>query len=316
MSPDTRTPHWAGLGETTHVAGIRFLGMVERVLGRWPFRICLAPVVLGHWLFNGTARRASRQYLERLQAAHAVFARTPGMGTSLRHFACFAETLLDKLLAARGQYPFAQVDVEREVMLDQMARGEGGLIVTAHIGCLELCEAMASAVPGFRLTALVHTAHAEKFNHLLQRLDSSRQIELLQVTVLDAATATRLGERVARGEFIAIAGDRVPVGGGRCLKTSFLGHLAPFPIGPWVLASALGCAVFTLACTHKGHGYRVDFQRFADRIHLPRQTRAAALSQVVERYAAWLETRLRHSPLDWFNFFPFWDQVSDDSNSQ
>lgn len=55
-------PHWAAIGETTFVAGIRLLCAVERWFGRWPFRLCLAPVVLCHWLFNRTARQASADY--------------------------------------------------------------------------------------------------------------------------------------------------------------------------------------------------------------------------------------------------------------
>lgn len=301
-------PHWAGIGETTFVAGIRFLCLVERWLGRWPFRLCLAPVVLCHWLFDGTARRASREYLQRLQAAHGVFAHAPGMWLGLRHFACFAETLLDKLLASHGRYPLAGVRLEREVMLEQMATGRGGVIVTAHIGCLELCQALADSVPGFRLTALVHTAHAENFNRLLQRLNPNGRVSLLQVNALDAATAARLGERVALGEFVAIAGDRVPVRGGRSVLASFLGRPAPFPIGPYVLAAALGCPLFAMACTHEGTGYRLRFERFRERVLLPRASRDAALAELAAHFAGWLEAQLRRSPLDWFNFFPFWDQ--------
>jgi predicted LPLAT superfamily acyltransferase len=312
MSAVPQVPHWAGIGESTFVTGIRMLCAIERWLGRWPFRLCLYPVVLGHWLLHRTARHASREYLQRLQAAHAVFTRAPGAWLSLRHFACFAETLLDKLLASRGRYPVARVRAERDVMLQQIARGEGGVIVTAHIGCLELCQALADAVPGFRLTALVHTAHAEDFNRLLKRLNPDTRVELLQVTALDAAMAIRLGERVAAGEFVAITGDRVPVGGGRSVFADFLGRPAPFPVGPYVLAAALGCPLFAMACTHEGDGYRLRFERFCDRVVLPRGRRDAALAEQAARFAGWLEAQVRHSPLDWFNFFPFWDQVPHD----
>lgn len=312
MSTVARAPHWAGIGESTFVTGIRLLCAVERWLGRWPFRACLYPVVLGHWLLNRTARHASREYLQRLHAAHAVFPRVPGAWRGLRHFACFAETILDKLLASHGRYPAARVRAERDVMLQQIARGEGGVILTAHIGCLELCQALADAVPGFRLTALVHTAHAADFNRLLRRLNPDTRVELLQVTELDAAMAIRLGERVGAGEFVAITGDRVPVRGGRSVFVPFLGQPAPFPVGPYVLAAALGCPLFAMACTHEGDGYRVRFERFCDRVLLPRGTREAALVAHATRFAAWLEAQVRHSPLDWFNFFPFWDQVPHD----
>lgn len=307
--------HWAMLGETTFVAGIRFLCAVERLLGRWPFRLCLAPVVLAHWLFNATARRASRQYLTRLQAHVAPFSQAPGIGTSLRHFAWFAETLLDKILASHGRYPAGKVRIESQVMVEHMARGQGGVIVTAHLGCLELCQALVETVPGVRVTALVHTAHAEDFNRLLKRLNPASRVELMQVTALDAAVAMQLGERIAAGQFIAIAGDRVPVGGGRTVEAPFLGHSAPFPVGPYVLAAAMGCAMFTLACLHEGTGYRMDVRPFAERVLLPRKMRANALRDYAAQYAAWLETQVRRSPLDWFNFFPFWDQATHDTAS-
>ncbi len=315
MNPRTRVPHWADIGETTSTVGIRFLCWVEHGLGRWPFRLCLAPVVLGHWLFNAVARRSSRQYLERLQQAHGVFSRPPGAVRSLHHFAVFAETLLDKLLAGSGRYPLARVRIDNGVMHEQMARGEGGVILTAHIGCLELCQALAGNVPGFHMTVLVHTAHAEKFNRMLRRLDEQPRVELLQVTELDAALALQLGQRVANGGFIAIAGDRVPVGGGRSIRSDFLGHPADFPVGPYVLAAALDCALFALACTHEGQGYRLRFECFETRVRLPRAGREAALATHVAHYAAWLEAQLRRAPLDWFNFFPFWDQITHDPAS-
>jgi predicted LPLAT superfamily acyltransferase len=304
--------HWASMGETTFVAGIRMLCAIERWFGRGPFRVCMYPVVLVHWLANATARRSSLDYLRRMQAAHAVFARAPGAGLGLRHFSRFAETLLDKVLASHGRYPLARVAIERDVMLAQIARGEGGIIVTAHLGCLELCQMLAGSTPGFRLTVLVHTEHAENFNRLLDRLNPGAAVRLQQVTALDAATAWRLGERVAAGEFVAIAGDRVPVAGGRSVFAPFLGRPAPFPIGPYVLAAALGCPLFAMACTHDGGGYRLRFERLEERVALPRANRQAALEEQVRRYAGWLEAQLRAAPLDWFNFFPFWDQVPND----
>ena len=307
--------HWAEIGETTSVAGIRLLCAVRRLLGRGVFRFCLSPVVLVHWLLNGEARRASLQYLRRLHGHAGAFAKAPGWRESLRHFRVFAETLLDKILALGGEYPLHRVRVHRQGVLELLAAGRGGVIVTAHIGCLELCQALADEVPGFRMTALVHTRHAERFNRLLNRLDGHGRIRLLQVDEIDPATAARLGERVARGEFVAIAGDRVPVRGGRHAVVDFFGCPAPFPIGAYVLAAALHCPLFTMSCLHAGDGYEVRFDEFAARVELPRRTRDAALAGHAARFARWLEAQLRASPYDWFNFFPFWDQVADVRNS-
>ncbi|HYG05270.1 MAG TPA: acyltransferase [Stenotrophomonas sp.] len=309
MSSHARAPHWAEIGETTSAAGIAFLCGVHRWLGRWPFRLCLYPVVLAHWLLHRTARQASLQYLRRLHAHAGVFARPPGVWHSLRHFACFAETVLDKMLAAGRRYPIARVALQRDEVLARVREGRGGLIITAHIGCLELCQALAEVVPGFRITVLVHTAHAQRINRMMRRLDPGHSVELLQVTDMGPGTAALLAERVAAGQFVAIAGDRVPVGGGRSVRVPFLGHLAPFPIGAYVLASVLACPVFTMSCLHAGNGYRVVFAPFAERISLPRGSRDAAIAAQAARLAAWLEAQVVAAPYDWFNFFPFWDQV-------
>lgn len=309
MAAARPTPHWADIGESTSVAGVLFLCAMYRWFGRWPFRLCVWPVVLCHWLSNGVARRASLQYLQRLQAHTGVLGRAPRRRDSLRHFFTFADTLLDKLLGLGGRYPANRIQLQRELMLEKIARREGGLILTAHIGCLELCQVLAEQVPGFRITVLVHTAHAQRFNSLLQRLDPLASVDLVQVTDMNPALAMALGEKVAAGGFVAIVGDRVPVQGGRTVMADFLGHRAPFPIGAYALAAALACPVYTMACLHQGDGYRVTFEHFSDRIVLPRGSRDAALAEQAQHFACWLERQLIQSPLDWFNFFPFWDQA-------
>jgi predicted LPLAT superfamily acyltransferase len=302
------TPHWAEIGETTSVVGIRLLCAIHRALGRRVFRLCALPAVYVHWLFNARARRASLQYLRRLHVHTGVFTGMPGWRQSLCHFRVFADTLLDKLLALSGQYPLDKVRVSRDNMLDLLRQGRGAVILTAHLGCLELCQALAEEVPGLRMTMLVHTRHAERFNHLMARWPGNDKIRLMQVEAIDVAVAAQLGEYVERGEFIAITGDRMPIQGSRYVYADFLGQPAPFPIGAYVLAAALRCPLATMACVHEGEGYALRFETFAERVELPRAARDAALAGHAARFARWLETQLRAAPYDWFNFFAFWDQ--------
>jgi predicted LPLAT superfamily acyltransferase len=302
--------HWAGIGESTFVGGIVFLLAVHRWLGRLPFRLCLYPVVAWYWATRPLARNASREYLARLQARHRVFEREPGLRESFHHFVRFAETLLDKFLAVNGRLRYEGVDVSgHEAMLAASRAGQGAVIVTAHIGCLELLQAAANRRDGLRINVLVHTAHAERFNRLLDRLDRHGRVRLLQVRDFSAPTVIMLAERVAAGEFIAIAGDRVPLRGDRVVAADFLGRAAPLPIGPWLLASLLECPAYAIACVRRGEGYRVRIERLAERVQLPRGAREQALAGYAGGFAAWMEAQVREAPYEWFNFFPFWDQV-------
>jgi predicted LPLAT superfamily acyltransferase len=298
--------HWAALGESTFVAGIRVLAWVHRLLGRTPFRIVLLPVLAWMLLARPSARRASRQYLERVQAARGSLGHAPGLRDVLRHFAAFGETLLDKLLATSGRYPFERVQVDGT--LPGAAGQQGGVIVTGHIGCLELCQALGERQPGLELAVLVHTRHAPRFNALLRRLHPARRIELLQVTELDPGQAERLGALVARGGWVAIVGDRVPVNAGKTLDHPFLGHAAPWPVGAYVLAALWRCPLVFMACVRRGDHHRLLLRELSSAVVLPRRERTAALAALLAAYVGAVEAVVADAPFEWFNFFDFWAQ--------
>lgn len=310
-SPGSPRGHWAQMGEGTLVLGIWLLYWVHRLLGRWPYRVCVYPVVVAYWLSRPVLRRASREYLERLEAATGALGYAPTARDSLHHVAVFAETVLDKVLAVSGRYRYERVQTSpgREQLYAVAARGQGGLIVTAHVGCLELCRGLAEHRGSLKLNILVHTRHAEQFNRMLKRMNPEHDVNLMEVTDVNPATAVLLNEKVARGEYVAIAGDRVPVVASQTVVADFLGHPAPFPVGPWVLAFLLKCPVWLLACVHDGPGYRVHAELLAEQVLLPRANRQAALAGYAAHYAEALGRLLRRSPFDWFNFFHFWDQA-------
>jgi predicted LPLAT superfamily acyltransferase len=310
VPPARRPLHWAQVGETGAVAGMWLLYAVARVLGRWPFRLALAPVVLYYVLRQPLARAASLEYLTRLEAHCGALGHRPGWRDVFRHVNLFAETLLDKALAVGGRYPFGAMRFEgREVMLESLAAGRGGVLLTAHLGALEVLRAAAGMRVGLRLNVLVHTRHAERFNAVLRRLDPSTEINLLQVSEFSPGAAAALADRVERGEWVVIAGDRVPLSGSATgvAWVDFLGRKAPFPVGPWVLAAALHCQVILITNVHEGDSYRVRYRRLSEQVELPRATRQAALAAYVQDYARHLEVLCRASPYDWFNFYPFWE---------
>ncbi len=299
--------HWATIGESGMLIGMRFLYAIHRYLGRWPFRLLLWPVMLYYFLGRGIARRASLDYLRHLNRD------LHGWRTyvkSFRHFIAFGECLLDKALAWNGQLSFEHLPIEGLPALKiSLASGQGAVLLVSHFGNMEVSRALAKLEPDIRLTVLVHTKHAQRFNHFLAALNPQSQADLIQVTEVTAATAVLLAERVARGELVVIAADRVPVSAEpRVVTVPFLGSPAPFPVGPFVLAGILKCPVFLLFCPKFADGYRLIFEPFAEVLSLPRATREAALQAAAARFAERLAYYCQQAPLQWFNFFPFWAQ--------
>lgn len=299
--------HWAQLGERGGVLGLSFLAGVYRLFGR---RICLlimSPVVLFFFLSGGEQRRASKDYLYRLWMAGGLEKR-PGWFMSLKHFMSFGAAALDKLAAWTGNISVDDVEGASHSVFDKLhASGKGGLMLTAHLGNPEVIRAIGSFKGRIRVNVLVHTAHALRFNALIQSSSAQASVRMIQVTEVGPDTAIMLKTAIDNGEFVVIVGDRIPVTGhNRISWVSFLGDVAPFPQGPHILAAILKVPVYLLFCVRRDKKYRIFFEPFADTIILPRKERDAALSVYVQRYAERLEYFTKQAPLQWFNFFDYW----------
>ncbi|MFK3810308.1 glycosyltransferase family 2 protein, partial [Escherichia coli] len=76
--------------------------------------------------------------------------------------------------------------------------------------------------------------------------------------------------------------------------------------GSLLLASVCRCPG-NLMSDRRQHGRRhFHCETFADPLLLPRGERQQALQNAIDHYAARLEHYALQSPLDWFNFFDFW----------
>ena len=124
---------------------------------------------------------------------------------------------------------------------------------------------------------------------------------------MGADTAIALEQRVENGDWLFIAGDRTPVGGGRRTSAApFLGTPAEFSQGPYLLAALLDCPVYLFFCRREGERYGLRVERLADRIVLPRGRRGEELAAYAATYAARLEKHVLEDPFQWYNFYDFW----------
>jgi predicted LPLAT superfamily acyltransferase len=96
-------------------------------------------------------------------------------------------------------------------------------------------------------------------------------------------------------------------GQGRVSAVEFLGDIAPFPQGPFILAGLLKCPVYLMFCLKQQAQYHLYVERFNKDLKFhERKARQQNLQTAVQEYAARLEYYCTKAPLQWFNFFPFW----------
>ncbi|CAJ1781685.1 hypothetical protein OPFLODJI_00853 [Aeromonas hydrophila] len=310
-----RRTHWSRTPERGSLLGMQIMLASYRLLGRRGFSLLLYPVIGYFWLTGRAQRQASQAYLARLESfADASCVALPAEPrSSFRHFLRFGEAALDKLAGWRGDITEQEVElVGAEHYQAAINSGQGVLLLGSHLGDLELCRALGSRKQGLRINALVFTRHAARFNALLKQINPDSHLNLIQVQELGADTSILLKEKLERGEWVVIVGDRTSVTREkRVIWADFLGALAPFPLGPFVLSSVLGCPVYLMFGLKEQGRFRVHFEPFADGQPLPRQGRQQILASRVQAYADRLQHHCLQAPLDWFNFFDFW-QLTDE----
>ena len=311
MKSNSPISRWARIPEAGTYIGIQILLLVFRFLGRPIFSFLLYFVMGYFFVVRTEARQSSIEYLRNLHYyAPGIFLSPPGLRTSFQHFLQFGEAILDKAIAWAGNVSVESMDVIDKLTYRKIFDDpRGRLIIGSHFGNLEFCRGFASRYRDVKINALVHDLHAAKFTRAISRLNKNSQINIIQVTQLDVPTLLLLKSKVDNGEWVVITGDRIPVIDSMrgTVEVEFLGRLAPFPVGPYILATVLQCPVNLLFAYRDGKLIKIKFETFADRIELDREKRSTQLRQWVQEFANRLEKNCCIAPLQWFNFYPFWN---------
>lgn len=311
--------HWATIGEAGALTGLRAMVWIHTHLGRAAFNVALVPVMAYFFLRRPYERRASKDYLQKIKRQYPD--RLPGKVNSwlsYRHFFTFGQALLDKVVA--WLQPPTDIDMEpgQKQLLFKLAEEdpEGILLIGSHFGNLEYSRSIALRHPDLVINVLLYDQHAANFAALVSDSAPESRMNLIQVTDLDIELALQLKEKVDNGEWVLIAGDRVPVGStGNVCKATFFGEPADFPIGPYVLANLLRCPVYLLHCFLKEGQYHLGMELFAEELRPSRRDKRRSYENEAQKFATALERQVCREPLQWFNFYDFWGE-QDNSQSQ
>ncbi|MDM7857543.1 glycosyl transferase [Thiopseudomonas acetoxidans] len=308
MNAKTNT-HWASQSERGSFWLMKLTLLLTRIFGRRLVAPLLYMIVFYFFVTGRVARKSINTYYANLAQWSGRDALKPTLLKTFRQFMSFAQSILDKFDVWHGRLGLQHLDVDDPHAVRQqthMQQGRGQILVGAHLGNLEVCRALAEVGKKVRMNVLVHTTHAQQINRLLNESGASN-LRLIQVSELDAATMLQLNQRIDEGEWLAIAGDRVPLQDKRLSLVQFLGQPAYLPQGPWLLAGLLQCRVNLFFCLKTKGRYRICLEPFAQRIEWQRHSRQKILDDCAQQFADRLALRCLEAPDQWFNFYPFWN---------
>jgi lauroyl/myristoyl acyltransferase len=213
-------------------------------------------------------------------------------GTFTDFAMCFSDLVsTNRQPAARLYRHVARVDGAEHV-----ARLEGGFIsLTAHVGNWELAGRLLAGRAGRVTHVVVAQDEAVDLDRWVRRDgEGMRFVSRSRPTVsLELVAALR------RGEVVAVQGDRA-LGTRGDVLLPFFGAPAPFPLGPFILARAVGLPLVPAFCLlDKSRRYTVT-------VTAPLTVLRGGEEEAAHAWVGALERVVSERPTQWFNFFDVW----------
>jgi len=301
VAHNSQSVHWSGSGQLRGGRwGIWFFITSLRVLGlRVTYALLVPPAV--YFSFVSPDVPATMDYHRR------VFGRVPWWKRRwlvFRHFLSFGRAIIDRTAILAGQTRQFSFSFDGEHHVHRaLAEGHGVLLLTAHLGNWEAAGQLLT-----RLEVPVNvTGFDQEPPEIRSLLNQASRAKFRILPLTGSPTdAIRLVAALRRGEVVAMLGDRSY--GGPSAHVPFLGGTAAFAVGPYVLAAIAGAPLVHVFSLREPRGHYHFFGSAPRYLDMPSHNqRDAYLRECAARFAEELEAILKRDPLQWYNFYPFWE---------
>jgi len=226
------------------------------------------------------------------------------------NFCLLGKTLVDKIAVLSGLRKKYSFNFDGEQYLRQMvSEGTGGILINAHVGNWDIAGQLLE-----RLDTTIHIlmfdAEHRQISRYLDKVMTEKNVHVIVIKE-DMSHLNEIREALSKKEIIAMNGDRF-VEGNKVYCIDFFGIPACFPAGPFSIAAKFDVPVtFAFAMketrTHY-HFYATPLLKVGKFSTLTE--RESRIRTMVVEYVRELESKLKLYPLQWFNYYQFWQNVS------
>ena len=277
---------------------MRFVAWLSLTVGRRAGRALLYPICCYFVLSSPKARNASRRYLNRVLRGGA------SLKDVFRHYHAFSATILDRVFFLTGKFGQYRISlIGEEAVARSLAAKRGCILLGAHIGSFEVVRSLGIEREKLPLKILMYRDNSRRINAIVDMLNPEVTKSIIYLGKPQSMLAVK--EWLDLGGMIGILGDRI-THGDKTVSAPFLGEVAHWPIGPYVLAQRLKAPIVLFVGLYRGaNRYEIHFEEFAA------PERPENVTSLAQRYARRLEHYCRVAPLNWFNFYDFWNGAHD-----
>ena len=298
---DETSTDWTQNREIGNMTALRLMSWIALNLGRPVSRWILLPTVAYFFISSRQARRASKQYLSKVENQNN------GVVAVFRHMYTFAAVTLDRIYFLNQRLDLFDIEVKdsNNIALKTASSGVGIFLMGAHMGSFESVRSIARSQPDLKMVLLMYEENARNIKQLLEAINPAAQQDIIALGRPGAMLQVK--EKLSEGALIGVLADRTLEQLGN-ERVQFLGAEADFPQGPFRMAAMLHHAVyFMVGIYHGGCRYTVHLEPIMD-FSDNSIDREQAAQLALKRYVQLVEHYCTIAPYNWFNFFDFWQE--------
>lgn len=218
-----------------------------------------------------------------------------------KNYFTFGQTLIDKTAIAAGlrdkfTYDFDGIELLRELLAEK----KGGVLISAHVGNFEIADRFFEEIDFDCQINLVTTdMEHSQIKSYLESVTMKSSVKFIIVKE-DLSHIFEINNALSNNELICFTGDRY-FEGTKYMTEKLLGADANFPAGPFLIASRLKVPVVFVYVMKESN---LHYHLYARKANVKQRDEKGLLKAYTES----LESMLLKYPLQWFNYFMFWNQ--------
>ena len=214
----------------------------------------------------------------------------------------FGQTIIDKISISAGlrssfTYEFDGIEILKRLLAEK----KGGVLISAHIGNFEIAEHFFGEIDlDFQINLVTTDLEHSAIKNYIESITKKSGIKFIIVKD-DLSHIFEINAALARNELVCLTGDRY-FEGVKFLSGDLLGETAKFPAGPFLIASRLKVPVVFVYVMKEP---KLHYHLYAREAEVKHRDEKALLKAYTES----VESMVQKYPLQWFNYFDFWDQL-------
>lgn len=289
-------PKWEGRSRGSKL-GYRIFVWILRTFGLKPAYALLNFVAL-YYIYFVPAATKPLYYLYYTRLGYSKKEASKLIRQNIRYF---GQTIIDKVVVLSGIKHNLTFENDGTHFIEEMLEsGKGGFLVSAHLGNWEVAGHLLKRIEA-TINIVMYDGEAEEIKDYMDQFDRKRSFNIILIKD-DMSHIYEMSAALARNELICIHADRFRPGN-RVIEKEFLGEVAKFPAGPFILGSKLKapvCFVFAFKETN----FHYHFKAYKSKVFEGRG--AEGMDKMSDEYIGLLEENIKKYPALWFNYFDFW----------